>query len=120
MFEHRKEPLLPRIAFLVRMARSATTAVGVVVLAWAVGTLGYHVLEALSWTDALLNAAMILSGMGPVSELHTTAGKLFAALYAILSGFLFLTVAGLLFAPLLHRMMHRLHLEEVEEDARAK
>jgi hypothetical protein len=111
MFEHRKQPLLPRVAFLARMTRSAGIACGIVLMAWALGTVGYHELEGLSWIDALLNAAMILSGMGPVAELHTTAGKLFASFYAILSGFLFITVAGVLFAPLFHRMIHRFHLE---------
>mgnify|MGYP001295950258 CR=1 FL=1 len=116
MFEHRKEQLLPRSAFLARMGRSGAVAIGVVLAAWTAGTLGYRELEGLSWIDALLNAAMILSGMGPTSELHTTAGKLFASLYALASGFLFLTVAGVLCAPLLHRMIHRFHLE-LDEDA---
>ncbi len=111
MFEHRQQPLLPRIAFLARMARSALTAITVVIVAWAIGTLGYRVFEGLPWIDALLNAAMILSGMGPVSELHTTGAKLFAALYAIFSGFVFLTVAAVLIGPVLHRMLHRFHLE---------
>ncbi len=112
MFEHRSEPLLTRIAFLARMGRSVAIAVGLVLTAWGLGAVGYHGIEHLPWIDALLNAAMILSGMGPVSELHTTAGKLFASFYALASGFLFLTVAGLLFAPLLHRMIHRFHLED--------
>ncbi len=112
MFEHRSQPLLSRVAFLARVGRHGAAAVGIVVAAWAAGALGYHHLEKLAWVDALLNAAMILSGMGPVNELHTTAGKLFASLYALASGFLFLTIAGVLFAPLLHRMIHRFHLEE--------
>ena len=111
MYEHRREPLLSRIAFLGRMARSSAVALGIVLAAWALGTLGYHAFEGLPWIDALLNAAMILSGMGPVSELHTTGGKLFASLYALSSGFLFLTITAVLFAPLLHRMIHRFHLE---------
>ncbi len=119
MFEHRHEPLLSRIAFLARFARSAAIAIGIVLVAWLGGTLGYHQLEGLPWIDSLLNAAMILSGMGPVSELHTPAGKLFASLYALLSGFLFLTVAGLLFAPLLHRMIHRFHLEDEGDEGDA-
>jgi hypothetical protein len=114
VFERHKEPLLPRIAFLVRMARSALTALAVVVVAWALGTLGYRYFAGLPWIDALLDAAMILSGMGPVSELRTTAAKLFAAVYAIFSGFVFLTVAAVLLGPILHRMLHHFHLEADE------
>jgi hypothetical protein len=119
MFEHRREPLLPRIAFLLRMARSAGIAVGIVLIALGLGTLGYHHLAGLAWIDALVNAAMILSGMGPVDPLLTTRAKLFAAVYALLSGFLFLSIAGILLVPVLHRMIHRFHLE-ADEDAAAK
>ncbi len=111
MFEHRLEPLLPRFGFFLRMVRSVSIALGLVFGALAVGTVGYHRFEGLAWLDAFVDAAMILSGMGPVSELHTTAGKLFAGAYALSSGFLFLTVAGILFAPALHRMIHRFHLD---------
>ncbi|HVP13795.1 MAG TPA: hypothetical protein VMV94_21650 [Phycisphaerae bacterium] len=111
MFEHRKQPLLPRIAFVRRVARSGAIAVGIIIIAWAVGAIGYHHLDNLPWIDAQLNAAMILAGMGPVSELHNAAAKIFASLYALFSGFVFLTVAGVLFSPLLHRMLHRFHLE---------
>ncbi len=75
------------------------------------GIIGYHSLEGLSWVDSTLNAAMILGGMGPVNELHTTGGKLFAAGYALSSGVVFLAAAGVLFAPVLHRLMHKFHLE---------
>ncbi len=94
------------------MLRSAALAIAIVVVAWTIGALGYHGFEHLSWLDAFLNAAMILSGMGPVNELHTTGAKLFASFYALLSGFVFLTVAGVLFAPLVHRMLHRFHLDD--------
>ena len=111
MYEHRREPLLPRILFLVRVARSAAIAVGIVLAALGLGTLGYHHFAELPWIDALLNAAMILSGMGPVADLYTPAAKVFASVYALMSGFLFITVAGVLLAPLVHRMIHRFHLE---------
>jgi hypothetical protein len=123
MLEHRLQPLLPRAAFLLRMARRAAATVGIVAFAWGAGTLGYHHYEQMPWIDALLNAAMILSGMGPIGELHTTAGKLFASFYALFSGFLFLTIAAVLFAPLFHRMIHRFHLEvgaEGDEDGGEK
>ena len=70
---------------------------------------GYHQTEGLPWLDALLNASMILSGMGPVQELHTTAGKLFASFYALFSGVMFITLAGVLFAPVFHRFLHKFH-----------
>jgi flagellar biosynthesis protein FliR len=114
MFEHRRQPLLSRVAFLMRMARSAGIAIGVVLVGLGLGVLGYHYLDDLPWIDALVNAAMILSGMGPVDPLHNTGGKLFAAMYALLSGFLFLSVAGILLVPVLHRMMHRFHVETDE------
>jgi hypothetical protein len=120
MFEHRSQPLLPRIAFILRFARSLALTFGIVLFAWGVGTLGYHGLEGLSWIDALLNAAMILAGMGPVSELHTTGGKLFACCYALSSGFLFLTIAGILLVPVLHRLMHRFHLDAAAGQATLK
>jgi hypothetical protein len=75
------------------------------------GILGYHFLEKLSWIDSLVNAAMILGGMGPVNELHTNLGKLFAAFYALYSGIVFLVVVAVILAPLYHRFLHRFHLE---------
>lgn len=83
------------------------------------GVLGYHVFEGLDWLDALVNASMLLGGMGPVSELHTVAGKLFASFYALYSGMIFLIAVGVLFAPLLHRFLHHFHLEMEEEEAPA-
>jgi len=82
----------------------------------AVGTLGlgmaiYHWVEGLSWTDAFLNAAMLLGGMGPVDQLHTTAGKWLAGLYALFAGMVFLVVAGVMLAPMVHHVLHRFHLE---------
>ena len=112
MFEHRTQPLLSRAAFFLRLARSGGLAIGIVLAALLAGVLGYHFLEGLPWLDALVNAAMILSGMGPVDPLHATSAKLFAACYALFSGFVFLSVAGVLIAPIFHRMIHRFHLEE--------
>ena len=83
------------------------------------GIWGYHRLEGLSGLDAFLNASMILTGMGPVNELHTTGGKFFAGCYAIFSGVVFLTMAAVLFAPVLHRFLHRMHLEIEPEDERS-
>ncbi|MBP2687306.1 MAG: hypothetical protein H6R41_1792 [Deltaproteobacteria bacterium] len=111
MYEHLREPLISREAFLRRIARSGGFASAVVLAALFLGVSGYHWIEGLPWVDSILNAAMILGGMGPVAELHTTAGKLFAAAYALFSGLMFIVVAGILFAPVIHRFLHKFHLE---------
>ena len=111
MYEHRREPLISRTAFLRRLGSHASAALSIVVGSLAVGILGYHFLEGLEWIDALVNASMILGGMGPVNELHTVAGKIFASVYALYSGLIVLVVAGVLFAPVFHRFLHRFHLE---------
>ncbi|SRR5258708_5843653 len=112
MYEHRREPLIPRRAFLGRMAKHALAAVVLGLGALWVGMAGYHWLEGLSWLDGYLNAAMILGGMGPVAELHTTAGKLFAGSYALFAGIVFLVGAGVVLAPIVHRALHRFHVDD--------
>ncbi len=112
IYEHRAEPLLPRRQFLGRLLRHGLVALALMAGSLGLGILGYHFTEGLSWLDALLNASMILGGMGPVAELHTPAGKLFASFYALFSGAVFLGMAGIVVAPLAHRLLHRLHLEE--------
>jgi hypothetical protein len=111
MFEHRKQPLLPRRAFYARLARSAAVAGAIVAASLAVGMAGYHGLEGMSWLDAFMNASMILSGMGPADTLHTSAGKLFAGCYALFSGLALVTAIGVVFAPVFHRFLHKFHLE---------
>jgi hypothetical protein len=112
MYEHPREPLIPRRQFLGRLATHALAAVTVVVGALWLGMAGCHWFEGMSWLDAYLNAAMILGGMGPVAELHTTGGKLFAGSYALFSGMVFCVVVGIVFAPVVHRAMHRFHLDD--------
>ena len=112
MFERRDEPLLPRRKFYHRLARSAGYGTVLILASLVVGTLGYHLLERLAWIDAFLNAAMILSGMGPVGELHHASAKIFAGCYAIYSGIALITSVGVIFAPLLHRLLHQFHLKE--------
>ena len=94
-----------------RLALYTAVAASLVLGALGVGMLGYHDLENLPWIDSFLNASMILGGMGPVNELHTEAGKLFAGLYALFSGLVFLVGAGLVLAPMVHRLLHRFHFE---------
>ncbi|MGD0652373.1 MAG: hypothetical protein ABSA97_14750 [Verrucomicrobiia bacterium] len=111
MFEHHKEPLLRKEAFRRRLLRHFCMALGIVVACLTVGILGYHYCEGLSWLDSLLNASMILSGMGPVQELHRDTGKWFAAFYALFSGVAFITTVGVLFVPVVHRFLHKFHLD---------
>lgn len=111
MFEHRSEPLLPRAAFALRVAGHAGIALGIVLVGLLIRIIGYHETEGLHWIDATVNAAMILGGMGPVNQLHTTAGKMFASFYALFSGLAFIIIVGVVFAPIVHRFLHRFHLE---------
>ena len=111
IFEHRSSRLIPLGAFLARMARFGAASAGIVGFSLGIGMAGYHAYAGLPWVDSLLNAAMILTGMGPVDRMETTAGKLFAAGYALFSGLAFLTTAAVLFAPIVHRLLHALHAE---------
>ena len=116
MYEHQDEPLLSRGAFLRRVGRHTSVSLGIIGGSLAIGIFGYRFLEHLSWIDALLNASMILGGMGPVGELRTTAGKLFASFYALYSGLIVLVASGVIFAPLFHRFLHSFHLEVEDGD----
>jgi hypothetical protein len=115
-FEHHSEPLLPRRAYLLRLLGHTLLALTIICMALFVGIAGYHFVGGLSWIDSLLNASMILGGMGPVDPLTTVPAKLFASFYALFAGMAFLAIAGVLIAPIAHRFLHRLHLE-VEEEA---
>ncbi len=111
MYEHRTHPVLPRRKFFRRLAGHAVVAAAITLASLGLGVAGYHALDGLSWVDALLNAAMILGGMGPVDSLRTPAAKVFASFYALFSGVVFLVTAGILVAPVAHRLLHRLHAE---------
>jgi hypothetical protein len=116
MYEPKRWPLLPRPAFYARLLRHLLVALGFVAGSLLLGIWGYRHFEHLSYLDALLNASMLLGGMGPVAELHTTGGKLFASFYALFSGICFLVIAGVLFAPVIHRFLHQFHLELAERE----
>jgi hypothetical protein len=111
-FEHRKHPLLSGPDFLRRMLISLALGMAVVGGSLVGGMIGYHHYEGLDAVDSFLNASMILAGMGPVDAMRTDAGKLFAGLYALYSGLAVLATAGLIFAPLIHRLLHRFHADD--------
>lgn len=110
MFEHHRSPLLTKPAFMLRLLKHFFVSFVVLAVSLGLGTLGYHLTENLPWIDALLNASMILTGMGPVNEMHTGLGKLFASFYALFSGVIFLSLVAILLAPLVHRFLHKFHL----------
>ena len=111
VYEPHHAPLLSRPAFYARLGWHAT--VGVLFLAGCLlmGMAGYHLLEHLGWVDSFVNAAMILSGMGPLDPIKTSAGKLFAGAYSLFSGVVFLTTVGFFLMPVIHRLLHKFHWE---------
>jgi hypothetical protein len=111
-FERKTEKLLPFPRFAVRVLYWLLFAFGIVVTALVLGTAGYHFIARLPWIDAVLNASMILTGMGPVAPMETTSAKLFASAYALFSGVVFLSSVGLVFTPIFHRVLHRFHLDD--------
>jgi hypothetical protein len=111
MYEHFRQPLISRAEFLLRITWHVLIALGIVFVSLAIGIVGYHEFEGLSWIDAMVNAAMILGGMGPVNVLNTNSGKLFGSFYALFSGIIFLVAIAVLLAPAVHRFLHRFHFE---------
>ena len=111
MYEHRTVPLLSRAKFLRRVGQHFLAALFVIGFALGIGVAGYHWLAGLGWIDSLLNASMILGGMGPVDPLHSDTAKIFASVYALFSGLAFIGIAGLMAAPFAHRLLHRFHIE---------
>ena len=118
MYEHRDQRLLPRHRFVRRLVAHWTMALALIAGALGIGIAGYMGIEHMPWDDALLNASMLLGGMGPVGELHSTAAKVFASGYALFSGLMFITVAGMLVGPVFHRFLHRFHLGEDKPKSR--
>lgn len=112
MFEKTQQPFISRRQFFIRLSYSILIGLFLVIIAELIGMLGYHHFENLSWVDAFVNAAMILSGMGPLSPLLTTGGKLFAGFYALFSGLAFILIIGIIFAPVVHRFFHYIHLDD--------
>lgn len=111
-FEHQHQPLLPRRLFFRRLARWSAVAGAVILGSLVAGVCGYHYTEGLPWIDSLLDASMILGGMGPVDPIKTAGGKLFASFYALYSGLALISVAGLMLSPIIHRFLHKFHIDE--------
>lgn len=111
MFEKKRDRLLPRAQFIIRFIYSTAIGLIIVLLALLMGMWGYHYFQPMSWVDAFVNAAMILSGMGPVSPLTTVGGKIFAGIYALFSGFAIILIVGIIFSPVVHRFFHKFLLD---------
>ncbi len=109
MYESRHQAPLPRAGFVQRLALHVAWALALLLASLAAGIAGYVVFEQLPWIDAFLNAAMLLGGMGPVNAPQSTPGKLFAGVYALYAGLVFIVTAALVFTPILHRVMHHFH-----------
>ena len=111
-FESMHQPLAPWSRFLRRLLSHFSLALALTVFSLALGTVGYHFLAGAAWVDAFLNASMLLGGMGPVGDIATTAGKLFASFYALYAGLMFITVSGIVLSPILHRVLHKFHVPD--------
>ena len=111
-YERRHDELAPRSVFIKRIIASLLVALGLIVTALAIGIVGYHNIGGLGWIDSLLEASMILGGMGPVKELHDNATKIFASMYALFSGLIFIAVMGIVLSPVAHRVMHKFHVDD--------
>jgi hypothetical protein len=114
-FEQKGNVMLTPVQFAGRWAGNIVLALIIIVLALAAGMVGYRLTENMDWLDAFLNAAMLLGGMGPVDQLHTAGGKLFAGVYALACGLLFVLVSGVVLAPVLHRVLHALHVPDDDD-----
>ncbi|MDD5195365.1 MAG: hypothetical protein PHQ96_06830 [Candidatus Omnitrophica bacterium] len=112
MFERKHQKLAPVSVFIRRLVVSAGIAILLILFALFIGIAGYHWIAGLNWVDSLLNASMILGGMGPVNLLTTIGAKVFASLYALFSGLVFIAVMGIFFSPIIHRILHKFHIDD--------
>ena len=111
MYEHRKQPLASKALFYSRVLKNIIVALFIIAVCLAIGAAGYHYTADMSWLDAFHNASMILSGMGLVDHVSSDTGKIFSSVYALFSGIAFITNIGIILAPALHRIYHRMHIE---------
>lgn len=113
--EHRRQNVIPFTAFLLRLTRYGFFALMLIIISVLIGTVGYHLLGKISWLDSFYMACMILTGMGPVTDMETSGAKLFSSFYALYSGVAFLSITAIFFAPIIHRILHILHVEPDEK-----
>jgi TRAP-type C4-dicarboxylate transport system permease small subunit len=111
-YERRQDQLAPRSVFVKRIVASLVIALGMIVIALLIGIAGYHYLAGFNLIDSLLEASMILGGMGPIKELPNDAAKIFASIYALFSGLLLIAMMGIILSPVIHRVMHKFHVDE--------
>lgn len=111
MYENKRQPLATRKIYIRRIFKNLLVGLLIIFICLMIGVAGYHYTSGIKWLDALHNASMILSGMGPVVDIKTVSGKWFSSFYALFSGVVFITNIGIILAPAIHRFFHRLHLE---------
>ena len=111
-YEHRHDQLAPRSVFIKRVIAALAVALALILVALTIGISGYHFIAGFNWVDSLLEASMILGGMGPIKELPSDSAKVFASIYALFSGIIFIGVMGIILAPVVHRIMHKFHVDE--------
>lgn len=114
--ENRKQKVTPLPNFLFRLGRYGLFALGLIVFSVLLGTFGYHHFGQIPWLDSFHMACMILTGMGPVVEMNSSNAKLFSSIYALYSGIAFLSITAVFFAPIIHRLLHILHVEQDENE----
>lgn len=115
--ENRKQKITPLPHFLFRLGRYGLFALGLIVFSVLLGTLGYHYFGQISWLDSFHMACMILTGMGPVAEMTTPTAKIFSSIYALYSGVAFLSITAVFFTPIIHRLLHILHVEQNDNES---
>ena len=116
MRRRRNKNILPPKEFAKRVLKYSVFSISLLVVSIGIGITGYHFIGELNWIDSFYNASMILTGMGPVNAMEKDSAKLFATLYAILSGVIFLSTVAIFFSPFAHRIMHLLHIEEIDDE----
>ncbi len=117
-FEHKSRPLLSKDQYYKRVLRYAAFSLSLISFSLAIGVIGYHFTNSLSWLDSLVNASMILTGMGPVDALKNDGAKWFASIYSIFSGVIFLSTVAVFLSPIFHRFLHKFHLDDEEQRSR--
>ena len=113
--ENRRQKVMTLPRFIARLGRYGLFASGLIIVSVSIGTVGYHYLGNISWLDSFHMACMILTGMGPVIEMKTSTAKLFSSFFALYSGIAFLSITAVFFAPVIHRIMHILHVEDTDD-----